>query len=343
MERFESAVCVMGDRLRFLIHQIPARMKPQVHEIRLRVHAPVALVLADSMLFLNAHSPPSLQPGADTVRATPEDLQDTFSRLCEYSVYAHENEIRHGYLTYRGGHRVGLCGTAVTDGKTVTGVRDLSSMNLRVARQIYGASSSLIETMGNRLGQGLLLAGPPACGKTTLLRDLCRQLSQGVLGNRRAVAVVDERGELAATYCGEPQNDLGPCCDVLDGYPKGEGMLQAIRCLSPSVLVCDELGGADELEAVRFALHSGVSLIASIHAGSPEQLRQRPHGKALLESGAFPWVAMMENTGAFGAVTGIFKAGDLLGQGDGHCRPAAGFGGGGASGSIPAVFAGESA
>ena len=132
---------------------------------------------------------------------------------------------------------------------------------------------------------------------------------------------MDERGELAATYCGEPQNDLGPCCDVLDGYPKGEGILQAIRCLSPSVVVCDEIGSREEIEAVQQGINAGVSLIASIHAGSLEQLLQRPQGKALLETGAFPWVAMMDNTGKFGTVTGIFKAGDLLDQISGDSSP----------------------
>ncbi len=320
-QRFDTAVCVVCDRLRLLLNQIPQRMKEQAHEIRMRVHGPLTLVLADTILFVNENGPPSLRLGEDTVKITKEDLLETFAKLCDYSVYTYQNEIKNGYITYRGGHRVGICGTAVTDGETIANLRDISSMNVRIARQIYGASSELIQKLGNRLGEGLLLAGPPACGKTTLLRDICRQISQGVLKNRRKVAVVDERGELAATYCGEPQNDLGPCCDVLDGYPKGEGILQAIRCLSPSVVVCDEIGSREEIEAVQQGINAGVSLIASIHAGSLEQLLQRPQGKALLETGAFPWVAMMDNTGKFGTVTGIFKAGDLLDQISGDSSP----------------------
>lgn len=316
-ERFDSAICIVCDRLRLLLHQIPPRMKQQTHEIRFRVNCPVSLVLADAVFFLNNNGPPSVRLGENAVRVKGSDLQETFARLCDYSVYAYQNEIRQGYLTYRGGHRAGLCGTAVSDGGQIVSIRDISSMNLRIARQIYGAASPLIEQLGNRLGEGLLLAGPPGCGKTTLLRDICRQISQGVLGNQRKVAVIDERGEIAASYCGEPQNDLGPCCDVLDGYPKGEGILQAIRCLSPSVVVCDEIGSREEIEAVQQGVNAGASLIASIHAGSVRQLLRRPQGKALLQTGAFPWVALMGHQDGFGSITGIFKAGELLDQ---NCR-----------------------
>ena len=197
-------------------------------------------------------------------------------------------------------------------------MRDISSINIRIARQVYGCASGVLQAVGKNLRDGVLVAGAPSSGKTTILRDIARQLSSGLCGDVRKVAVVDERGELAGTYRGVPQNDLGPCCDVLDGYPKGEGILQAIRSLSPEFIICDEMGGLADVEAAAQGLNAGVGMISSVHAGSVRELLRRQQALSLLHTGAFGYVVLLEGSREPGRVAGVYKAGDLLAQGFGN-------------------------
>lgn len=297
---FESAVLILGQRLRYALQAQPVALQNQVNEIRLRVDRPVTL-----------HTTATVQPLELIVRR--EDLDEAYRRLCDFSIYAHQEEIRQGYLTIQGGHRVGICGTAVVQQGQIATVRDISSLNLRIARQVRGAADELLRCIGQDWQQGLLLVGPPACGKTTLLRDLARALATGVGGMPKKVAVIDERSELAGVSGGVPQHDLGLCADVLDHYPKGDGILHAVRALSPQVIVCDELGAQEDVVALEQGLHAGVAVIATVHAGSIAQLLQKKQGQTLLRSGAFDTVAMLSGT-ALCQVTELHKAGDLLDQ-----------------------------
>ena len=242
-----------------------------------------------------------------------QDIEESYRRICDFSIYSHQEEIKKGYITVQGGHRVGISGTAVLQQGQIATVREISSLNIRVARQVYGAANELLSRMGQDISKGLLIAGPPSCGKTTLLRDLARQLATGAGGIPKKVAIIDERGELAGTYCGIPQNDLGLCSDILDHYPKGEGMIQAVRALSPQFIFCDELGGQEDLEAVQQGLHAGAAMISTIHAGNIDDLLRKKQGQTLLQSQAFGYVAMMDAV-ALGQIAEIHKAGDLLGQ-----------------------------
>ena len=252
---------------------------------------------------------------------TPKDVSDTFQSICGYSVYSHQNEIKHGFLTMQGGHRAGLCGTAVYQNGTLSNIRDVSSINIRIARQISGAADKLLEMMNGDFG-GLLLCGAPSCGKTTILRDLSRQLSNTYM---KKVAVVDERGELAGTCSGVYQNDLGQS-DILDGYSKGEGILQAVRCLSPEIIICDEAGTTDDVRAIEQGLNAGVSMIASIHASTRAELLGRVQGRRLLQSGAFEHVAFLKGREQPGEIReyieteALFHAADTVGNGHYHFR-----------------------
>lgn len=315
--RFDSAVRGLSERIRKVLCGLPPDIKNQTQELRLRVNRPVSVCCVSGIYFLNRNGRLACLPGANMVIAEKEDLDESFRNICSYSVYSHQNEIKNGYITICGGHRVGISGTAVLRDGQISGMRDISSVNIRVAREIYGAADELLKAVRGNISSGLLLAGAPASGKTTILRDIARQLASGINGTPCKVAVVDERGELAGTYLGVPQNDLGVCCDVLDGYPKAEGILQAVRSLSPEFILCDEIGGNDEVNAVVQGLNAGAGIISSIHAGDVEGLMKRKQAVALLRTGAFGTVAMLDGHGRPGKITGIYRAGDLLAEIDG--------------------------
>ena len=228
-----------------------------------------------------------------------EEFRRLFSGLCGGAPYAFESEIKRGYFTV-GGCRVGVCGTAVVEDGAVASVKDVRSLNLRFAREVRGAADGLFAALGGSVGGGLLLAGPPACGKTTLLRDLARQLSE----SGRKVCLIDERGELAAVADGLPGADVGPLTDVLDGYPKTYAAELALRCLSPDVIVCDEVGDG-EAEALAECADCGVDVVAAVHGG-PNSLRFR----RLAESGCFSSAAFFKR-GAVGVIEGVMKLADV--------------------------------
>ncbi|HEX2986402.1 MAG TPA: stage III sporulation protein AA [Caproiciproducens sp.] len=312
--RFDSAARVLSDRIRKILKGLPEDIKKQTQELRLRVNKPVSVCCTSGIYFLNRNGRLICRPESDMLVADKTDIEECFRNVCSYSIYSHQNEIRNGYITLCGGHRVGISGTAVFRDNVISGMRDISSINIRIAREIQGAADEIFRRLKNSLPHGLLLAGAPASGKTTILRDIARQISSGICGNIKKVAVIDERGELAGTYMGVPQNDLGICTDVLDGYPKADGILQAIRSLSPEYIICDELGGSDEVNAVMQGLNAGVSMISSIHAGNLEELTRRKQAVDLLESGAFGSIAMLDGHENPGKILETYRAGDLLAE-----------------------------
>lgn len=315
--RFDSAAKGICGGIEKYLRALPGGIKEKVQEIRLRVNRPVSVCCAGSVYFLNADGRITCCPGPQNVIARRNDLDESFRNICGYSIYSHENEIKNGYITICGGHRVGIGGTAVLHDGRVSGMKDISSVNIRIAREIIGCADKLLDEIKGAMPCGLLVAGAPSSGKTTILRDIARQLSCGKRGSVKKVTVVDERGEIAGTYLGVPQNDLGFCCDVLDGYPKAEGILQAVRSLSPEFIICDELGTDAETAAVEQGLNAGAVIIASIHAGSIEELLKRKQAVALLETGAFARVAMLGGCKP-GEITKIYKAGDLLAKAAGR-------------------------
>ena len=300
--RFDQVLSALCDRIGTALAGIPPESKTGITEIRLRCGQPVICTTAEGPLFFPLTGGVCRMPRAGLLHAEREDLEETFRRICEYSVYTHQAELNQGYVTMRGGHRAGICGRAVVSGGQIESIQDICAVNLRIAHEIKGAADSLISGLTAADGvhtvrSGLLLAGPPGSGKTTLLRDLTRQLSSGALGAPMRVTVVDERGELGAVWDGAPQNDLGPCTDILTGCPKALGIEMAVRSMAPEIVVFDELGTMEEAEAVGRCLHAGAAAVTTVHAGDLAGLCRRPQAMRLLDSGAVGQVALLREPG----------------------------------------------
>ena len=254
----------------------------ELQEIRIRAEKPCVLRTAGRTAQLNWR--PSLQQ----VEALAEALS-------EHSLYARGEEMRHGYVTLRGGHRMGLCGRMTTgaDGRSL---KDAASLCIRIACQWPGAADDLMPLcLDGQRPQSLLLIGPPGSGKTTLLRDLARQLASGA--SVVQTAIVDERGEIAACVRGVPQLDVGSSTDVLDRCPKAEAIPMLVRAMNPHVIITDELGGTEDADAVEEMLRCGVAVIASAHASCLEEARERKGVGRLLKSGAFRYTALIPGVG----------------------------------------------
>ncbi len=310
--RFDRAAKGLGKRLFERVVRISDEIKCGAQEIRLRVNRPVAVYTAEQVFFIAADGRAITEPEAGrTLTASQRDIADCFQNLCSYSVYSRQNEIRQGFITLQGGHRAGLSGSAVYRNGEIYNIRDISGVNIRIAREILGCADELIACIKEN-NCGILVCGAPSSGKTTLLRDTARQLST-VCGMK--TTVIDERGELAGVFGGIAQNDLG-MSDVLDGFSKTDGIMQAVRCLSPDYIICDEIGTAREAQLIEQSLNSGVKIIASMHASSAEELLRRPQGEALLKTGAFGRVAFLKSRKSPGEISELMS-GEVLLRGKG--------------------------
>jgi stage III sporulation protein AA len=295
---FEEAAANLPGFVRDALRVVPDCAKAETREIRLRAGSPIVLTLPDGVQYLTGARLSSVY-AESYPRLTAQDMQEIFKAICGYSVHSFTETARLGYIPLAGGHRAGVCGSAVVEGEKVQAVRTVSSVNLRIARDIPGSANSL--TAGLYQGKqlpNLLVLGIPGSGKTTVLRDLTRQISQ----SGRRVAVIDERGEFAGTRDGSPCRQVGINTDILNGYPKAEGILLAVRSLAPEVIVCDELGDAPDAAALEAGANAGVAFAASAHAGSFAQARARPVVRRLLDAGVFTHIARLEGPQSPGRV-----------------------------------------
>lgn len=241
---------------------------------------------------------------------TTEDIKYIMQRISNYSIYAFEDEIRQGYITIKGGHRVGLCGICVIENNSIKTIKDISSINIRACKEIIGCADKVMPyiTYNNSVHNTIIIS-PPKCGKTTLLRDITRQLSQGDENKNfhgKNVSIIDERSEIAGSFKGIPQMDVGIRTDVLDNCPKSEGIMMAIRSMSPEVIVCDEIGTQRDMESILMALNSGISLITTIHGFGIEDLYKRLVFKELVENYVFSRAIVLSNKSGIGTIECIY-------------------------------------
>ncbi len=294
---FRQAVSALGPAAQHLFNQVGEQEMALAGEIRLRAGAPVVISL------------PAGPQCVGTSPVTQSMIDEMVLSLCRYSIYSHQNEMSTGYISVNGGHRAGVCGTAVVRGGKVTAVREVKSICLRIARHFDRCSGEMGRELFRNGLCSAVVAGAPCSGKTTLLRDMAAALAGGVYGRKYNVAVVDERGELSL-WMNEAHNPLKHC-DVLRGYPKAEGIMQAIRSLSPDVIICDEIGSTEDMAAIQSGAESGVRLICSIHAGSTGELAGRVSGMGLLKNDVFSKFALLEGRHRPGSVRKRIDAEEL--------------------------------
>lgn len=286
----------------------PEAVLASLQELRIRLGRPVLAYAASGEYWL---SPSGLTVGCQQpVVADQDSVRHLLATISHSSLYALEEELRSGYVTIPGGHRVGLVGRAVLEQGRVKTLKHITGFNLRLARQVPGCAARLLPQLLDRDKQihSTLLVSPPQAGKTTLLRDLARLLSTGdpQLLRGRKVAIIDERSELAACYLGVPTLDLGPRADVLDACPKAEGMMIALRALSPEVLVTDEIGRREDALAIEEALYSGVRVVTTAHGANLDELLARPVLGELLQRHVFGRYVLLSSRRGPGTIEAVY-------------------------------------
>ena len=260
-----------------------------VREVRLRSNAPL-IINNNGQEYYISNNGNFTKILIEAYYLTKNDIELFLSYVCQNSIYAFEEEIKKGFLTISGGHRIGIAGQVVLDIQgNIKTIKNISYLNIRIAHEVKGVSDEILPILyhNQRLLNTLIIA-PPGCGKTTLLRDIVRQVSDGNLyGNPCQVSVVDERSEIAGCYRGIPQNHVGIRTDVLDACPKRIGMMMLLRTMSPQVMAIDELGGMEDVEALYHVVNAGCTILVTIHGEDIEEIRRKKYLSELIEEKVF--------------------------------------------------------
>ena len=294
----------IGGILRRAVPQMPS-LPANITEIRIRAGQPLSLHFIKGTSFLTHNGTSALEKQA--YRVTMQDIHETIQHVCQHSRYAYSQDIRNGFITVPGGHRIGLAGRMIHDGS----LTEISSMTVRVAREIKEAGKKVFPYIlrDNQDIYSTLIISPPGCGKTTLLRDLARKMSNGDTNHFFTglnVGIVDERSEIAACYRGVPSNDLGIRTDVYDGCPKDKGILMMLRSMAPNVIVTDELGGEKDMDAVLSAMNGGVRILATAHGYGIKDNALRPDIARIVNACLFERYIVLSRREGAGTLEGVY-------------------------------------
>ncbi|AAK80052.1 stage III sporulation protein AA [Clostridium acetobutylicum] len=268
-----------------------------LQEIRIKVNKPLIIQIGKKEIISN-------------YIATKEDLKKTFNVMSGYSIYSVEDELRQGYITIKGGHRVGICGDCVLEENKIKTIKNISSLNIRICKEVTGCSNSIMKKIvyGNTVLNTIIIS-PPNCGKTTLLRDITRNISYGINSIQfrgKKVCVIDERSEIGACLNGVNQMDIGIRTDILDNCPKSIGIMMAIRSMAPEVIICDEIGTYDDIKSILTAVNCGVKLITTIHGFGIEDLNSRDVFKDAIKNNVFERAIVLSGRSGVGTVEYIY-------------------------------------
>lgn len=276
MVNLENIFFILPENIRNEIKSI--KNYDVLQEIRIKVNKPLIIQIGEKEYI-------------SRFKATEEDMKRMLNKMSGYSIYAVEDELKQGYITVKGGHRIGVCGECIMEGSKVKTIKYVSSINIRVCKEIIGCSNNIMKQIveNNRVLNTIIIS-PPRCGKTTILRDITRNLSDGMISfgfKGKKVSVIDERSEIGACANGIPQMNIGIRTDIMDNCPKSIGIMMAIRSMAPEVIVCDEIGTYDDMKSILAAVNCGVNIITTIHGYGIEDLYDRDVFKDITQNKVF--------------------------------------------------------
>lgn len=286
-ERILGICSYLPEKLSVYIKNLNAERISKLCEIRIRACKPVTLCFTNERMYITESGRLTSFLSDGLMSFSQKETEEIFVSLCRCSVHSLSDCISQGYITAEGGCRVGIYGTAVTDGNKIRSVRNIGGLNIRISGEYAGIARPVAEKLFCERAHNVLICGPPSSGKTTLIKDLCRILSDE---KGYKICIVDERGEMQ-------DSNTGANTDVLDGYPKAAGIQIAVRTLSPEIIAFDEIGTAEEVEAVCGGLNSGVEFIMSVHCADESELKRKPQFRMLAESGAADSLVFLRGTG----------------------------------------------
>lgn len=285
-EAFDEVISYLPLRIRSILDGISVLIKQNTFELRIRANKPLMLFGQYGMLFVKTDKTTGVFFAEECLIVESNEISMIISSLCNYSLYSHQNDIAKGFLTFGSGHRAGICGTAVTDNGKITTVREIDSLNIRIASHFDVSLPEIVTNIKDSSVSGIIICGPPCCGKTTFLRNIAEKCPSSYASGYIKTAVIDERYELGQF--------AGINCDVLRGFSKYEGILYGTRVLSPELIICDEICNECEADEIIRCCNTGVKFIVSMHAENVESVFLRPVGKKLTESGFFNYIVFLD-------------------------------------------------
>jgi stage III sporulation protein AA len=309
--KWESILQFFPSDLRQILERLPVNLQSKVIEIRLRIHQPLEINFDRESFFIAAAGAP-VRDLSKAVVISPEMMKKVLHSVTAGSWYALEEELVQGFLTLPGGHRVGFTGHALQENGKIRFIRNIGSVNFRIAKALKGIARPIMPLLWKE-GRFLktLIISPPAAGKTTLLREIVREVSYGnsmlnIPGLH--VGLVDERSEVAGSYQGVAQLDVGPRTDLLDGAPKKEGIYLLLRAMNPDLIATDEIGAEDDARVIGDVINAGVCFLATAHARNITEAMLRPGLKRIMETGAVERLVTLSNRLGSGTIESV-KAG----------------------------------